>query len=104
MEAFTPEFLSFLNKELPPNAAVNASFSNFMFNYYQKENRLRRDIRITDSGDFEYYILLTREPMTQANRLFIHNHPQPNTSVRLHGVPLIYVYRVKGAGQKSNRH
>ena len=104
MEAFTPEFLSFLNKELPPNAAVNASFSNFMFNYYQKENRLRRDIRITDSGDFEYYILLTRRPFSQADRLFIHNNPRPYTSMLLHGVPLVSVYRVEGASQKSNRN
>lgn len=60
MEAFTPEFLAMLNRELPPNAAVNASFSNFMLKYYQKEQRLRPDIRITGGRDYDYYLLLNR--------------------------------------------
>ncbi len=96
MEALTPEFLRFLNKELPPNAVINASVSNFMLNYYQKENRLRRDIRITDSGDFDYYILLTRQSvLSQADRLLIYNNPRPYTSMLLDGVPLVSVYKVK---------
>jgi hypothetical protein len=96
MEALTPEFLRFLNKELPPNSVINASVSNFMLNFYQKENRLRRDIRITDSGDFDYYILLTRQTvLSQADRLLIYNNPRPYTSILLDGVPLVSVYKVE---------
>jgi len=81
---------------LPPNAVINASVSNFMLNYYQKENRLRRDIRITDSGDFDYYILLTRQSvLSQADRLLIYNNPRPYTSMLLDGVPLVSVYKVE---------
>jgi 4-amino-4-deoxy-L-arabinose transferase-like glycosyltransferase len=60
MEAYTPDFLRFLNRELQPNAVINASFSNFMFKYLQKENRLRADIRITEGSDFDYFIQLNR--------------------------------------------
>jgi hypothetical protein len=60
MEAYTPGFLRFLNRELPPNAVINASFSNFMFEYLQKENRLRPDIRITGGSDFDFFIQLNR--------------------------------------------
>ena len=96
MEALTPEFLRFLNKELPPNAVINASVSNFMLKFYQKENRLRRDIRITDSGDFDYYILLTRQSvLSQADRLLIYNNPRPYISMLLDGVPLVSVYKVE---------
>jgi len=81
---------------LPPNAVINASVSNFMLNYYQKENRLRRDIRITDSGDFDYYILLTRQSaLSQADRLLIYNNPRPYISMLLDGVPLVSVYKVE---------
>ncbi len=96
MEALTPKFLRFLNKELPPNAVINASISNIMLKFYQSENRLRRDIRITDSGDFDYYIRLIRQSaLSQADRLFIYNNPRPYTSMLLYGVPLVYVYKVE---------
>ena len=96
MEAFTPEFLRSLNKELPPNAAINASFSNFMFEYYQKETRLRRDIRITENSDFDYYILLARQSSFSGfdHALFTTN-PRPYNTFRLDGVPLISIYKAK---------
>ncbi len=96
MEAFTPDFLKFLNEKLPPNAVINASFSNFMFDYYQKENRLRRDVRITDKADFNYYILLTRRSVwSKAQHALFSENPRPYASLRLDAVPLVSVYQVK---------
>lgn len=96
MEAITPEFLKFLNEKLPPNATVNASFSNFMFLYYQKENRLRQDIRITEDEDFDYYILLNRRStITRKDRAFLDRRPHLYHASALGGVPLVLVYKAK---------
>lgn len=96
MEAFTPEFLRFLNKELPPNAVINPSLSGFMFAYYQRENRLRKDIRITDKEDFDYYILLVRQStFSQFERALFTTTPRPYNTFRLDGVPLISIYKAK---------
>jgi len=104
MEAFTPDFIGSLNRELPQNAVVNASFANFMLIHYQKENRLRRDIQITAKRDFDYYILLNRQnALPKGDRLLIHNNPRPFASVQLRGTPLISVYRMEGAAENSNR-
>jgi len=104
MEAFTPDFLGSLNRELPQNAVVNASFANFMLIHYQKENRLRRDIQITSKRDFDYYILLNRQnALPKGDRLLIRNNRNTFASVQLRGTPLISVYRMEGADQKSNR-
>lgn len=97
MEAFTPDFLKFLNEKLPPNAVINASSSNFMFQYYQKEGRLRPDIRITDKKDFDYYILLMRRSTFKKDDWdVINKNPRPHASLHLHGVPLISIYKAKG--------
>ena len=96
MEAFTPRFLDFLNRSLPPNAVVNAAFSNFMFAYYQNENRLRPDIRITDETDAEYLILLTRKSTFEKDAHFLLKNVRPYDALRLDGVPLISIYKVKG--------
>ncbi len=105
MEAFTPNFLEFLNQELPQNAVINASFANFMLIHYQKENRLRRDIQITTKRDFDYYILLNRQNgLSKTDRLLIHNNPRPFASVQLRGTPLISVYRMEGAAEISNKN
>ena len=96
MEAFTPKFLKFLNEELPPNAVINASFSNFMFEYYQEENRLRRDIRITENSDFDYYILLVRQSnFSKFDRALLTTIPHPYDAFRFDGVPLITIYKAK---------
>jgi len=96
MEAFTPKFLKFLNEELPPNAAINASFSNFMFEYYQEENRLRRDIRITENRDFDYYILLVRQSIfSKFDSSLLMTIPHPYDAFRFDGVPLITIYKAK---------
>jgi Dolichyl-phosphate-mannose-protein mannosyltransferase len=96
MEAFTPEFLQFLNEKLPPKATINASFANFMFAYYQKENRLRQDIQITEREEgFDYYVLLTRRSVwSRKERILFSNH-SPLAAVRLGDVPLISVYEFR---------
>ncbi len=34
MEALTPNFLQFLNRELPPHAVITAGDANYIFDYY----------------------------------------------------------------------
>jgi len=93
MEAFDPDFLKLLNLNLPPQAVINASFSNGMFAYYQTEGRLRGDIRITDGTDFDYYILLNRQSAFSETMRAISKQAQPYASVRLKEVPLVSVYK-----------
>jgi hypothetical protein len=95
MEAFTPEFLDFLNRTLPPNTVINASVSNFMFEYYQTQNRLRQDIRITDETDFQYLILLTRLSTFREDDHAILKSVRPYNAFRLDGVPLVSIYKMK---------
>lgn len=96
MEAFTPDFLSFLNDRLPPHAVINASFSNFMLAYYQKENRLRHDIVITDGEDFDYFILLNRRTTVSERDLpFLASRDRLYDALRLDGVPLILIYKAR---------
>ncbi len=93
MEALNPELLHFLNKELPHNAAVNGFFSDFMLEYYQREGRLRSDIKIVDKGPSDYLILLNRRSiLTLHQRALINN--QPYAGVSIAGVPLVSVYKV----------
>ncbi len=94
MEAYTPGFLQHLNEKLPPKTTVNASFSNFMFNYYQEEKRLRQDITMTDGKDFAFYILLNRRSSFSeedwsliAEKLYLYD------AFRFDGVPLILIYK-----------
>jgi hypothetical protein len=99
MEALTPEFLKFLNRELPPNAVLNGLFSNFMLEYYQNEGKLRRDIKITEKGDFDYAIVIIRRSvlsaMPQSQLAVINERALPIASVSLAGVPLVILYRTK---------
>jgi 4-amino-4-deoxy-L-arabinose transferase-like glycosyltransferase len=94
MEAFTPEFLGRLNKELPPNAVINAAISNFMFEYYQQRGRLRPDIRISDEN-FEYVVLLNRRSVLGEGAKSLIENVQPHEALRLDGVPLILIYKVR---------
>jgi hypothetical protein len=99
MEAFTPEFLILLNRKLPPNVTINASFANFMFEYYQKEGRLRRDINITAGRPFDYYVLLNRHgPLSPRERSLVNGHFETFLSVDIAGVPLVSVFELKRPG------
>lgn len=97
MEALTPEFLQFLNIQLPQHAVVNAAFSNFMLQYYQRHNLLRRDILITDSPESGYYILLNRKSFfTPEDWGILQKNPRPYAAVELFGAPLVMVYKLTG--------
>ena len=96
MEAFTPEFLTLLNTKLPANATINASFANSMFEYYQKEGRLRGDIKITAGRPFDYYVLLNRYgPLSPRERSLVNGHFETFLSVNIAGVPLVSVFDFK---------
>ena len=96
MEAFTPEFLTLLNTKLPANATINASFANSMFEYYQKEGRLRGDIKITAGRPFDYYVLLNRYgPLSPRERSLVNGHFETFLSVNITGVPLVSVFDFK---------
>jgi len=96
MEAFNPEFLKFLDKGLPGNAAINASFGNFMFMYYQRHGRLRTDIRITEGADFDYYILLNRPSAYPEDRMFLETRPVLHDGWYFRGVPLVFIFKARG--------
>lgn len=99
LEAFTPDFLKLLNEKLPPHATVNATFSNFLFEFYQEEGRLRPDIKITDGADFDYYIRLTRWSTTLKAERDLGLRVQDLDlldAVYLDGVPLVRLYKAKG--------
>ena len=94
MEAFTPDFLEFLNANLPPNAVINASFANFMLMHYQRENRLRKDLKVVDTDAFDYYILLHRvSAMSRRDWSLLTGARLPHDAFRLDGVPLILIYK-----------
>jgi dolichyl-phosphate-mannose-protein mannosyltransferase len=96
MEALTPHFLRSLNEKLPPASVINASFANSIFAYYQKEGRLRQDIKITDARPFNYYILLNRRSILSPREQLLVNGPvRPYLSVSIAGVPLVSVFEFK---------
>jgi Dolichyl-phosphate-mannose-protein mannosyltransferase len=93
MEAFTPSFLRALNEKLPKNATINASFANFMFEFYQKEGILRDDIRIVGSQPSDFYLLLNRRSiLAPRERRLIGSAARPYISVEVAGVPLVLVF------------
>ncbi len=67
--------------------------TNFMLAYFQMENRLRRDIRITDETDYDYYILLNRRSMFSGFERELSRSVRPYASVQMDGVPLIQLYK-----------
>jgi hypothetical protein len=95
MEAFNPEFLRYLNNKLSPKAIVNASFANFMFEYYQQENRLRLDIQFTQNENADYYVLLTRRSVWSRKEWHLFNTDSPIAVVRLGDVPLVSLYQLQ---------
>src|SRR5215469_15218660 len=93
MEAFTPKFLRALNEKLPPNATINASWANFMFLFYQREMRLREDVRVTEGQSFNFYILLNRRTaLGPREQRLIDSSVVPFLSVDLAAVPLVSVF------------
>jgi hypothetical protein len=98
MEAFNPRFLAFLDGELRPGSALNASFSNFMFLYYQRHGRLRRDVRITDGPDFDHYLLLNRPSAFREDQVFLATRPVLRDAWCLRGAPLVLIYAPRAAG------
>lgn len=93
MEAFTPTFLRGLNEKLPRDAVINASWANFMFHFYQKEMRLREDVRITDGQSFNFYILLNRRTaLGPRDKRLIDSPAVPFLSTDLAAVPLVSVF------------
>ena len=102
MEALTPDFLKFLNRELPPNTVINALVSNGMLTYYQAENRLRRDIQITYGEDFDFYIQFNRRSAFTDFDRAISINVRPYISFGLYGVPLVSIYKSKQANLKAH--
>jgi hypothetical protein len=95
MEAFTPEFIDAINTKLPQNSVINASFANFMFNYYQTEGRLRADITISNAESSDYYILLNRRSaLGPRERLLMNGSTPIYLSEQLAGVPLVAVFEL----------
>ncbi|MFQ5681778.1 MAG: ArnT family glycosyltransferase [Candidatus Binatia bacterium] len=97
MDALTPDFLRFLNKNLPHNAIINASFANGMFDYYQKEGLLRPDFKFTGNGNFDYYVLVSRQSAFSKGERARFYTAHPRYAVRLAGVPLVSVYKAKAS-------
>ncbi|HZA54793.1 MAG TPA: glycosyltransferase family 39 protein [Candidatus Udaeobacter sp.] len=96
MEAITPSFVRSLNEKLPPDSVIHASFANSMFTYYQKEGRLRKDIKIADGQPFHYYILLNRRSVLGTQQALLMNEGAgPYLSVSIAGVPLVAVFEFK---------
>lgn len=91
-EAFNQEFFEYLNRALPPGAAINASFSTPTFWNYQRQGTLRKDIQFSVL-DFEYYILLCRRGYLLGFDKWIFEHRQPVSTRQFKGVPLIQIYR-----------
>jgi hypothetical protein len=93
MEVLNGGFVDFLSGLLPPGAAMNASFANFMFGYYQREGRFRKDVRITDGADFDYYVLLNRPSAYLEDRVFRNTRLELLTTWEFRTVPLVLIYR-----------
>ena len=78
------------------NASVNASVANFMFSIYQKEGRLRPDIKLTGGQSFNYYIILHRRSvLAPKERILISSLNKPFLAMDIAGVPLVSVFEVK---------
>jgi len=96
MEAITPAFLQTLNENLPKNARVNASFANFMFEFYQREGKLRRDIRFSGSGPFDFYLIFNRQSaLAPPDRQLMDSAARPAQSVSIAGVPLVALFDIR---------
>jgi hypothetical protein len=89
MEAFTPDLLRALNEKVPKNSTINASFANFMFEYYQNEGRLRSDISFTTKGSSDYYLILNRQSTLPSFERVLLRSAKPTLIIDIAGVPLV---------------
>ncbi len=104
-EAINPRFLSYLNREIPQNSRVNGSFSNFMLDFYQQWGRLRRDIKLTDKYNCEFYILLSRKSaFSDFDWWLFKNRPIPTGAVKLQDVPIISIYKLNGLPNSCRKY
>ena len=93
MEALNPKLLEILNKTLPENASITASFANFMLSFYQRENRLRQDIKITAGSPFDFYLLVNRRStLGPRERILMNAGVRPFASIRVADTTLVAVY------------
>src|SRR5688572_16867889 len=98
MEAITPNLIRTLNENLPKHAVVYASASNFIFTYYQKEGQLRRDIKLSDGREFDFYFLLNRRgALSPRERNLMEARVQPYISISIDGVPLVALFDFRKA-------
>ena len=96
MEAITPAFLQRLNEKLPHSATVNASFANFMFEFYQNQGILRRDIRFSSSDTFDFYLVLNRRSaLSPQDHQLTRSAARLVDSVTLAGVPLVALFDLR---------
>jgi hypothetical protein len=96
LEALTPDFVRFLNAELPPRTTVNAGAANFMLEYYQRFDVFRRDVRLVDSLPCDYYLLLNRRSFfTPEDWQVDRGLRRPEAGIELLGVPLLSLYRMR---------
>jgi hypothetical protein len=64
-----------------------------MFRFYQREMRLREDIKITDGQTFQFYILLNRRTALAPREKRLMDSPVvPFLGNDLAGVPLVSVF------------
>ena len=96
MEAITPAFLERLNEKLPHGATVNASFANFMFEFYQNQGMLRRDIRFGSTDSFDFFLLLNRRSaLSPQDRNLTRSSARLIDSITLAGVPLVALFDLR---------
>jgi hypothetical protein len=93
LEALNPELLDTLNKTLPENAIITASFANFMLSFYQQEGRLRKDIKIATALPFDFYLLVNRRSVLgPRERNLVNAGVKTFASVSVADTPLVAVY------------
>jgi 4-amino-4-deoxy-L-arabinose transferase-like glycosyltransferase len=93
LEALNPELLDTLNKTLPENAIITASFANFMLSFYQQEGRLRKDIKIATALPFDFYLLVNRRSVLgPRERNLVNAGVKTFASVSVTDTPLVAVY------------
>jgi 4-amino-4-deoxy-L-arabinose transferase-like glycosyltransferase len=98
LEALNPELLDTLNKTLPENATITASFANFMLRFYQQEGRLRKDIKITATRPFDFYLLVNRRSVLgPRERNLMNAGVKAFASVGVADTPLVAVYDFREA-------
>jgi 4-amino-4-deoxy-L-arabinose transferase-like glycosyltransferase len=105
-EVITPEFLSRLNRLLPAGSSLNGTMSQFLLIEYQKRGVLRKDIRLVNGAEVDYYLILMRK---SSLRGYFDERPpekalidrwgrdgkEPLLVRSVQGVPLLLLYKVK---------